>query len=216
MHSCKGSIHAPGANFTFAGDNRICTNTTEAEQLIFGLDQDANVNWWDFWIKTGFVASLFVQVLITNLGLSVHGLADPLSQCAGQFEFPSNRLVHVSIVDHQALQSRFEKGLWTVSAKWCAIWFLLVKLCLFNLMMASSKMIQGSINEDDTIATIQVVFWIILVGALVGVFLLALTVLARRQRLSMEQPQRISLYRRLFASRKRKTENNKKPARIAI
>ena len=97
-----GSIWSVGANFTFAGDTTICTNTSAAESLIFGLNQDADVNWWDFWIQTGLVASLIVQVLVTNLGLAVHGLADPLSM----------HTIHQQLPDGVVLRPN-EELLWT-------------------------------------------------------------------------------------------------------
>ena len=185
VHNSLGSIYGLGSNYSFAGDTTICTNTSAAEQLIFGFDQDAEVNWWDFWIKTGLIASIFVPVLITNLGLSVHGLADPLSQCAGEYEVPSNRFLQVTIVDGHALRQRFERGLWTVSVKWCFIWFVLVKLCLLNLMMASN--IGETLTGANTEASIvQVAFFVVVIGGCIGAFLLALTILANRRRLVLE------------------------------
>ena len=161
-------------NFTFAGNTTICSEILAAERMVLATRPDVNYNFWDLWVKSGLVASLFFKVALANFGLALYWLADPLSRCGGTYEYPREQ--HVDYNIGLDLKAKTVAGLDAISTKWAIVWFLLVKMCLANLFAATdwSNFVWDSSDPLVYAATV-----LASVGAVVGlVFALGICIVS--------------------------------------
>lgn len=122
---------------SFLGNNSICTNRTAARKLIWEARYDEEgdstssfeTDWYNLWITSGFLATLFVKVAVANFGLSLMALADPFIVCAGEFLWIPN----VNQIESQEWFRTKQRALFHVGLSRTLFWGTVVCLCMINL-----------------------------------------------------------------------------------
>lgn len=100
---------------------------------------ETNTSWWMLWIGTGLLARILIKVAVCNFGIALYRMADPLSICAGRFEWPSTRFKLADSTNKTLEHVKREKSTiykW-VAVKATVLWGLLMHICLINLMLTA-------------------------------------------------------------------------------
>jgi hypothetical protein len=100
---------------------------------------DTETNWWELWVATGLLARILIRVSVCNFGIALSRMADPLSICAGRFEWPSTRFKLAESTNKTLEQVKREKATiyrW-VALKSTVLWGILTHICLINLMLTA-------------------------------------------------------------------------------
>lgn len=100
---------------------------------------EAETNWWQLWVATGLLARILIKVAVCNFGIALYRMADPLSICAGRFEWPSARFQLPDSTSRTLEQVKREKSIvyqW-VAFKAAIGWGILTHICLINLMLTA-------------------------------------------------------------------------------
>lgn len=149
-------ILAPNNDTKFLGDASVCTNFTLARELVFE-EPETETNWWEIWITTGILAQVFVKFAVTNFGIALYRFADPLSNCAGRFQWPNSERFKMlnGNSEREWRQIRNEKKniFKLIYLKRSIIWGIIVHLCIFNLIFSTSDH-----DDEEAIHADSVVF----------------------------------------------------------
>lgn len=139
-------ILTPKDDQAFVGDSTICTDSQLARSVVFEAS-DTDTNWWELWIVTGLMARILIKVAVCNFGIALYRMADPLSICAGRFEWPSERFKLGDETQHTLEKVKVEKATvhWLVAVKSAIFWGLLMHMCLINLVLTAWK--SGGMTE---------------------------------------------------------------------
>mmetsp|Transcript_21801 Transcript_21801/g.32659 ORF Transcript_21801/g.32659 Transcript_21801/m.32659 type:complete len:288 (-) Transcript_21801:1140-2003(-) len=140
--------------YPFFGNSTICYNPSYAREYL-KAPEEASVNFWDIWIKTGLLAMIMVKITIANFGIALMHFADPLGSCDGRYECPPERYDPAETEeDMQELKENMLSILTVIGGRRTFFWGLITNIGLFNMYISQLIALGGDIsgmrvNEDE-------------------------------------------------------------------
>jgi hypothetical protein len=156
---CPGSCYLMEQSAEFVGIMDACTDNSYVREEILDITEDTQFRWWDFWISSGILASIFLRAGVANFGIGLLRVADPLMQCGGKFLGPPTNY-ELPAEDMRRLRESKENNLRFFGFGTVFFWGLFMNLMMLNIFLASHGSSQegGGDKNDATVGIILVLF----------------------------------------------------------